>query len=49
MPCEDSPQQSDGTQMAIFCVILRPIFPASCVQHISFYIHTKATPCVEVW
>ena len=40
----------DGAQMAIF---LRPVFPASRVQHISD-LHSKcalrkATPCVEVW
>jgi len=40
----------DGAKMAIF---LRPVFPASRVQHIPdlhyTFARTGATPCVEVW
>jgi len=42
----------DGAHMAIFCVIFAScIFSKPRAAHFrpTFYIRTKATPCVEVW
>jgi len=53
LSCEDSARQlCDGAQMAIFCVVFASCISSEpCAAHFRppFYIHTKATPHVEVW